>query len=386
MSLKLTIYRSATDISPPDTKILALMSNDFIINTVMNFHYKRIVSELPSFGKKYDEKSYWLVKQPNRKSSDPIIIYLHGGGYFLQSQPEQFESTLSMYKLLKPETQKKLSILFLDYSLACYDYCGLPTQLNELHRTYHKLTVQEGNSNIILMGDSAGGNLSIGYTQYLKTLIKEKRLSEAQAVFPSNMILVSPWCKIEPTPDQFQPGRSYYDNNDYDMIRYRSLMVEGGKKYLISSQNIDALTASPNSKLPHSPKDWGDVPTYTREKSNIFVILGEDEVFRDDILIWAEYALGCPLYSENKYGNSGGVYDPKIHEFVRKGSPGKCAVQLYVEPLGVHDSFFFFENHLLKKIQSAEGNPSGPQVRLSQLKDSEFFATKRIVKFLDAIL
>ncbi len=40
--------------------------------------------------------------------------------------------------------------------------------MNQLHETYLNLVTNEGNTNIILMGDSAGGNLSLGYLQFLK--------------------------------------------------------------------------------------------------------------------------------------------------------------------------------------------------------------------------
>lgn len=388
-ALKLVVFRTALSLRIPDTKILALMSNEFLIRSMIGFQYRSITKNLPGFGERYDENSFWLVRQPDRHPLDPILIYLHGGGYFLQTQPAQIESTLSIYKLVDPEVQEKLSILFLDYTLACYDNCHLPLQTHELHTTYKHLTVRDKNSNILFLGDSAGGNYAITYSQYLKQLnaqLGPDRQEQSKLIYPRTLILVSPWLRLTPNPEQFQPGRSFYDNDSRDMIRYSYLVDKVSTKYLIGDDisSVNSLTISPNSKSPQTIKDWEDIPTFGDEKSNILIIAGEDESFRDDILEFAEYAFGVPHYSKYLYGFSGGKFNAPMHQYIREPSPGKCGLRVYVEPLGVHDSFFFFENHLLSLIQAAEKKRL--QVNVDKLNDKEFFATKRIVNFLDDIL
>ncbi len=84
----------------------------------------------------------------------------------MQTTPSQIVSMLAIYKLLDPEAQSRLSILHLDYKLTSKGF-HVPHQLNQLHETYEAL-VKAGSTNIILCGDSAGGNLAVGYTQCLK--------------------------------------------------------------------------------------------------------------------------------------------------------------------------------------------------------------------------
>ena len=59
------------------------------------------LTKLPHFGEKFDKQSYWLVESKNRKPNDPVLIYLHGGGYFLDVA-QQIETLLSIYHLLEP--------------------------------------------------------------------------------------------------------------------------------------------------------------------------------------------------------------------------------------------------------------------------------------------
>lgn len=66
---------------------------------------------------------------------------------------------------LNHQREKKLSVLFLDYSLASYGN-ELLTQLHELTATYTRLA-KEGNTDFRFIGDSAGGHLSTTFTQYL---------------------------------------------------------------------------------------------------------------------------------------------------------------------------------------------------------------------------
>lgn len=378
--LKLIVFRTALSLDVPDTKVLAVLSNSIIIHRLLPFKYNSITSKLPGYGTKYDAKSYWLVKQPNRTSLDPILIYLHGGGYFLQTQPLQLESLLAIYKLISPAKQRNLSILFLDYSLACFENSSLPLQVDELHETYMKLTQIDGNTNVILMGDSAGGNLSILYCQHLKTLA-QRQLSPP--IYPSSLILISPWVRLVPEPYQFKPGNSYYDNDRFDMLMYTFLTNHRSQRYLFGPNDLEKV--SPNLKADCHIQDWQDIPTFGDATSHVLVLVGEDEVFRDDVLQFSEYALGCPLYSEKKYGFSEGKFDPSLHEYIRKGVPGQCGLQVYVEPWGVHDSLFFFENHTLSEVQRAE-NTNNMRLSASLLSDNDHFGIKRVVNFLDKIL
>lgn len=98
-SLKLILYRTALHMPVRESALLSIMSNHFIINKLIKNLYPTL-TKLPSYGKKYDKQSYWLVKNRDRKPNDPILIFLHGGGYFFETMPCQIESLLSIYHVL----------------------------------------------------------------------------------------------------------------------------------------------------------------------------------------------------------------------------------------------------------------------------------------------
>jgi len=373
--LRLLVLRTAISLSVFDSYYISFMSNDFIINKLVPLSLKTITSKLPGYGTRYDKNSIWLVKQPNRKPDDPILIYIHGGAYYLQTQPEQIASVLTMYKLLKPDKQSRLSILHLDYKLASHGH-KFPTQMNQLHETYLNLVTNEGNTNIILMGDSAGGNLSLGYLQFLK------KAKLQNIVYPSKLVMISPWVKLHATPDVMVPGHSFYDNNDRDMISYSQFCELEKILNITGESDHNSLQTCPGVK-PTKAENWNNIPTLKDPSSDVFVILGEDESFRDSILDWCQYALDVPFNTQYKYGNSNNQYDKEGYEYIRENDPELCHLRLYIEPWGLHDSCLFFENHLILKIKEQERNPKKSPLDADHLDDKEFYGITRIVKFLN---
>ncbi|CUM45275.1 unnamed protein product [Debaryomyces fabryi] len=374
-SLRLLVFKTAVSLTVFDAYYISFMSNNFVLNKIVPFFHKSITSKLPGYGTRYDKNSIWLVKQPDRKPDDPILIYIHGGGYFLQTQPDQIESVLSIYKLLKPDKQSRLSILLLDYKLASYGY-PFPAQINQLHETYLSLVTNEGNTNIILMGDSAGGNLSLGYLQFLK------KVQPHNIVYPSKLVLISPWVKLLPELDAMVPGNSFYDNSDRDMIAYSQFDDPKNVYQIIGEGDLDSLQVCPGAK-PTKAENWNNIPTLKDPRSDVFVIFGEDESFRDSILDWCQYALDVPFNTQYKYGNSNNQYDKEGYEYIRERDPTLCHLRLYIEPWGLHDSCLFFENHLILKIKEHEGDSKKSSLDANHIDDKEFYGITRIVKFLN---
>lgn len=371
--LKMTIYRTALSLGPVDAKLVKFFSNDFLINKLLPIFYGTITSKLPGFGERYDENSIWLVKQPNHQPNDPIIFYLHGGGFFIEAQREQFESVLSIYALLDPKLQKRTSILFLDYKLASDGY-KFPTQINQLNDSYHRL-LKDGYENITLLGDSAGGNLVICILDVLKS--QQKNQSNETIIFPKNIVLVSPWVRLNPQKISIVPGNSYYDNINYDMITYKTFEDYSHLYPIVGELDINDIQVSPISKSPIVKEDWQGIPTYEDPKSSVLVIVGEDESFRDDVLEWSKFALDVPFFDRVKYGNSHKFFQSQDYEYQSDSKNDSADVRLYVEPWGVHDSTFFFENNLLRQIKN------NPSISLESLDKVEFFGIYKITKYLN---
>lgn len=321
------------------------------------------VANYQGYCEKYDEKSTWIVKQENRKLDDPILIYLHGGCYKYPVIQGQMESIISTYELLDKELKDKLSILYLDYTLI--EDGKLPLQILELHDTYKKLAT-ENNTNIWFLGDSAGGNLAINYLQYLKQPFNH-HLPRV-----SKVALISPWIEIDPCEKRNQPGSSYY-NNDKDIVTYP--IFKPGKSEFLDS-NADEISTT--LREPFGEKAWENVPTLNDPECLVLVIAGESESFRDEILEWSEVALGVPFNSTQKYGDSEGKYIPEKHQYVKDGSAGKCAVEFYMQPWGMHDGLCVFEGDILPEICSDK------VTSILQLDQEHYFGLHKVVKFFNS--
>lgn len=366
---KLTVCKTIISMRVRDVHYLNLMSNKFQLNLLLPTMYKSITSKMPGLGDRYDDNSLWITTPETRSKSDPIVIYLHGGGFFLEASLPQYEAMLSIRHLLDPKVQKKTSFLLLDYKLASAGY-PLPYQLNQLADTYKKLTEEDGNSNIILMGDSAGGNLAIGFLQHLKKLNKP-------CTYPRSLVLISPWTKMSPDHHQRARGNSYGDNEHRDMIPF-ALGNPENLDWILGESRIDDLVISPNNH-PLSMTHWEDIPTLSEPNHSVFLLCGEDETFRDDVLEWAHYAVGLPHYNAHKYGDSNNEFCHEKH-YYEKNDGKSPHVRAFVEPWGIHDASMFIEGWLAGEIKK------NPSLTLKDVDREEHFGLVRIVEFLNDTL
>lgn len=92
--------------------------------------------------------------------------------------------------------------------------------------------------NIILSGDSAGGNLSLGLSRYLRdaplpashdhAVAGTTGLGGITSLLPGGMILLSPWCDLASThiPERAGPNCSFVRNANSDIVgRHRTCAV-----------------------------------------------------------------------------------------------------------------------------------------------------------------
>ncbi|KAG5418506.1 hypothetical protein I9W82_004034 [Candida metapsilosis] len=367
-ALKMEICKFAISLSVEDSSVLALMKTNFVINTmVKTFHSS--LTKLNNYGKRFDKQSIWIVEAENRTTSDPVIIFCHGGGFFLETQPQHIETLLSMYYLLDEKKRARTSILVLEYGLACHGHL-VGTQVYELAATHTKLT-SEGNDNIILMGDSCGGNLCTVFLQYLKHQSKVPSLP-----WPRSLVLICPWIKIVPDRFQLTPGHSYHDNEKYDMVEANFMLDQKRQASLFGDTNYADLFISPGN-VEYKTSDWDGIPTLRSKGYSTFVITGEHEVFRDDTLEWARYALGSPLKPPSD--DSGGQFNSATHEYKQQGNDG-AYIEVVIEPWGIHESVIFFEHTAIEVVKKK------PFVKLTDMDAFEYFGMVRITDFLNKTL
>jgi acetyl esterase/lipase len=217
--------------------------------------------------------------------------------------------------------------------------------------------VEEGNTNFVLAGDSAGGHFAITYTEFI-------RLKKPYLPYPIKLVLISPWVNLAVDERDYKPGLSYYELRHRDYIGYGPFKKpKNGLMFIDDEHRVD------HSFLDWSYRcrvDWKRNPFFTNPDNEVFVVYGEHESFRDDIDTWLRQIYELPKIP---YETSNGKQIPEF-SFTSQEA-GKPKLTAYVEPWGVHDSFFLLEGDLLDRYKDFD-----------QLPDESYFSSKRLVKFL----
>lgn len=123
------------------------------------------------------------VLELNPEGRGKIILYLHGGSYLHDPDPHHFKF------LKKLIDQSDVRVIFPVYPKApWHDYTKTYDLITKLYQDLSKDGDRESeDSEIIIMGDSAGGGLSLGVSQYFATLGLKQ---------PFAVIVLSPWLDL----------------------------------------------------------------------------------------------------------------------------------------------------------------------------------------------
>lgn len=136
-------------------------------------------------------KGEWIVT-PNSQT-DKVLLYFHGGGFIFNFTHHHRDF------ISRVATAAKLKAFSLDYSLAPeYPY---PAAVNEAMSAYKWLLKTYEASNIVIMGDSAGGAMTLSLLQ----MIRRDKLP-----MPACAIAIAP-----PTDATLASYKKYSKPNDY---------------------------------------------------------------------------------------------------------------------------------------------------------------------------
>jgi len=166
------------------------------------------------------------------------VYYLHGGAFVLGLNSLYYSMIGRLAKI------SKAKIVAPDYPL--------PPEhnVNEIHEwvksSYIETIAKHNPNNIIIMGDSAGGNLAIALVDWIMTSELRK---------PSNLILLSPWVDLELKNPKLEanPSEQLLDKKDIQKAAIRFANGLDLKEPLISPLYHN------NLKLPKTTIFSGDL-------------------------------------------------------------------------------------------------------------------------------
>ena len=157
-----------------------------------------------------DGAKYEFLRNPAAKTNR-VVLQLHGGGYVLALG--NGHRNLGMVQGVLADAAQ---MYLVDYRIAPQNV--YPAALDDAVKVYKKV-LSDGvdPKNIIVTGDSAGGNLALALSLYLK----QKNIPQ-----PKCLVLISSWSTMTTN----QPSRKYNENKDLILGKGTPLYGEVQKK------------------------------------------------------------------------------------------------------------------------------------------------------------
>jgi len=207
-----------------------------------------------------NKSRYIVIKKDNNVEAKKVVYYLHGGSFVMRG--------LSMYEDFCYNfcnIRDDVEVYMLDYSLAPeHQY---PTQLNEALDVWNEITKTFKPEDVIIGGDSSGGNLSMALIHKLK---KEMNIAPKAGFFISSDI------------DMTFSGESFYSNYGKDIVVGEKDCVLTKEKWEIitNSEALTAVIGDADRKDPYISPLFGDFSSFPK---SLFII-SNNEMILDDTL------------------------------------------------------------------------------------------------------
>lgn len=182
---------------------------------------------------------------PADTGNDDLAVYIHGGAFIYGS----LNSHAPLISHLARAMGRK--VLAIDYRLAPEH--PFPAGIDDCVAVITAVTRQYPHASVGLIGDSAGGNITLAAALVLK---------EANGPRPQYIVIISPWV------DLACKSASYERNKEVDTVLARPYLVEAAKMYA-PGWNLDAPILSPVNSDYH-----GFAP--------VLILCGTYEILQDD--------------------------------------------------------------------------------------------------------
>lgn len=213
-------------------------------------------------------QAHWL----GSKNAKKVLVYLHGGGYVMPCGPGHILWLDDLQKSLGPEC----SALLLAYDLS--PEAKYPTQLKQAVELIRYLVETEGRSpsDLIIGGDSAGGNLTLSLLSHIAHPHPEVQ----PLSLPSKLhgvLLISPWCSLTNTHTP-----AFEANAERDMFDRRTL-----DRWAAAFLGSDSPFAGDFYSEPilASSEWWEPVADFAEE---VLIWAGDNEILKDGIEAFAK--------------------------------------------------------------------------------------------------
>ncbi|KAK2462093.1 hypothetical protein APHAL10511_006556 [Amanita phalloides] len=226
-----TMVAAKTDILPKYPNHLDILHGPGVNGVWVDATPDLVIGELKSFADAASVTSvripgYWIHKEGSQVEvgsppafGEKVVYHLHGGAYTLLSAHPSSSTAMTVKGLLE-FTVTVRRVFALEYRLSSAEPSPgtnpFPAALLDAVAGYHYLVNVVGfsPSDIVILGDSAGGNLAHALTRYL---VENSSTPDAKLPAPpGGLILIAPWCDL--SDSQAIPGSSVFTCSESDFI------------------------------------------------------------------------------------------------------------------------------------------------------------------------
>ena len=218
------------------SRIAVLMIVAIVLGIIVAGYYKfvGVESSAPSQKnytyniqtEKFMNRNVYIITPIGGATNNKVIMYLHGGAYVAEIGGDHW----NMVGRLIEDTGS--TIVLPDYPLAPkYTYKDVFKMMEPL---YKEVEEKVGANNLILMGDSAGGGMSLALIEKIST--------QNNYEIPSKTILISPWLDVRLNNPQISKVKKNDKELNKESLRLAGIAYAGDDgidKYLVNPVDGD---------------------------------------------------------------------------------------------------------------------------------------------------
>lgn len=238
-------------------------------------------------------RNVFIVTPKNREKANKTILYFHGGSYVAEA------TNLHWDFIEKIVNDTGATVILPDYPLTPkYNYKDV---FNMVVPLYKEIIDKVDPTELILMGDSAGGGLGLAL---------EERVGEENLPMPERTILISPWLDIRLTNSKIDEVQKNDKQLNKETLKLAGIAYAG-------EDGINSYLVNPIE---------GDLSGL----KNITIFTGTYDILNPDVHILQEKAKQQGTSIEIKeYEQAGHIW------VIEKNSPQELEEQAYQEILGL---------------------------------------------------
>ncbi|OQU97655.1 hypothetical protein CLAIMM_03550 [Cladophialophora immunda] len=213
-------------------------------------------------------KAFWMG---DPKTAKYVCVYFHGGGFSLDGDDTHLQFWNNVQNDLKADNIS-IAFLFLEYSLV--PHATFPKPIYEAVESvkYVMEDLKRPASEIILAGDSAGGNMCLGVLSQImhpSPEFPELKLADGEKL--KGIVAVAPWVSFK------LEWESEKRNRYKDIVSHHA-----GSKW--SKDYLAGKPSTPFAEPLNAPAEWWK----DAKVENILATAGGNEILVDSIAEWVE--------------------------------------------------------------------------------------------------